>query len=80
MEDAWIGKVMAAGLIGLVLWGAVTLLVAEGELARRVRVVVGALLILIIGAVVVAIAGPGGLLIAVVVGGVLTWIIMGARK
>lgn len=79
-DEAWIGKVMAAGLIGLALWGITALLQAQGEGARRVRLVIGAAVALGAAAVLFAIAGPGGFFGALVVLAAAIWVFKGFNK
>lgn len=80
MEDAWIGKVMAAGLIGLVLWGITALLQARSEAARRARMVIGGALVLTVAWVVFLMAGPIGFIIVLAVLGAIVWIVKGSTK
>ena len=80
MEDAWIGKVMAAGLIGLALWGVTALLQARSEAARRARLVVGGAIVLLAAWIVFLMAGPVGFIIALAVVGAIVWIAKGSTK
>lgn len=80
MEDAWIGKVMAAGLIGLVLWGITALLQAKSESARRTRLVIGGALLLTIAWVVFMMVGPIGFITVLVIIGAIVWIAKGSTK
>ena len=80
MEDAWIGKVMAAGLIGLVLWGITALLQARSEAARRARIVIGGAFALIIAWIVFMIVGPVGFIIALAIIGAGVWIVKGSKS
>lgn len=80
MEDAWIGKVMAAGLIGLALWGVIALLEAQSEIARRARVVISGIIVLAVAWVVFMVAGPIGFIIALAVIGAIVWIAKGSTK
>lgn len=80
MEDAWIGKVMFVGLVGLVLWGITALLTAKGEGARRIRLVFGGALALGAAAVVFALGGPVAVLITLAVIGTGVWIAKGFKK
>lgn len=80
MEDAWIGKVMAAGLIGLVLWGITALLQARSEAAHRARMVIGGALALLAAWVVFLMAGPVGFIIVLAVIGAIVWIAKGSTK
>lgn len=80
MEDAWVGKVMFVGLVGLALWGITTLLTAKGEGARRIRLVFSGLLALGATAVVFALGGPVAVLITLAVIGTGVWIAQGFKK
>lgn len=80
MEDAWIGKVMAAGLIGLVLWGIMALLGAQSEAAHRARVVIGGALVLAVAGIVFMVVGPIGFIFALAVIGAIVWIAKGSTK
>ena len=80
MEDAWIGKVMAAGLIGLILWGITALLQARSGAARRARLVIGGALTLLVAWVVFMMVGPIGFIIALAVIGAIVWIAKGSTK
>jgi hypothetical protein len=79
-DQAWIGKVLFVGIVGLVIWAITALLQANGEGARRARRVLGGALVLAIGAILLAIGGPGLLAIVVVVGGAGVWIFKGIGK
>ena len=80
MSDNTIGKVMFVGLVIIAIWLISEVLTAKGEVARRFRLVVGAALLLGLGAAIIAVAGPGGLAITFIVVGAITWIIKGAKK
>jgi len=77
--DNIFGKVVVAGIIILVISAISALLSAKSEVARRIRIVLGVAIVLGLLAIVTAIAGPGGLAIVAVVGGVITWIVKGAK-
>lgn len=79
-SESWIGKVLVAGLIVLAIGGVDSLLSAKSEMARRARLVLGALLLLGVCAIALAVAGPGGLALLVGVVGTLAWIIKGYGK
>lgn len=80
MDDNVAGKIMAAGVILLILWGITAFLTARGEVARRARLVVGGAIALAVTAIWFSIAGPLGLAAALVVVGLLIWIFSGLRK
>lgn len=80
MGDNTIGKVMFVGLIIVAIWLIGEVLTAKGEVARRFRLVLGVALLLGVVAIILAVAGPGGLAVVLVVGGAITWIVKGARK
>lgn len=79
-NEAWIGKVLFAGAALLLIAAVGALLGATGEGARRIKLVLGALLALGALAFVVAVAGPGGLALAVIVTGVIIWIVRGFKS
>ena len=79
-NEAWIGKAMVAGIVILIISGISSLLSAKGEMARRIRLVLGALLLLGICAIALAVAGPGGLALLVGVVGTVAWVIKGYGK
>ena len=80
MDDFIFGKVMVAGLVFLVIVGIGALLEAKGEGARRIKLVLGAMLVLGLAAFIVGVAGLGGLLLVAIVIGVGTWIVRGFRR
>lgn len=80
MGDNTFGKVMFAGAVLLAVWLIGEALTAKGEVARRFRLVLGAALLLGLGAFILAVAGPGGLALALVVVGAITWILKGVKK
>lgn len=77
MEDAWIGKVLVAGIIGLVLWGVTALLQAKSDTAHRARVVIGGAIALGVAWVIFMVAGPVGFIITLAVIGAGAWIVKG---
>jgi len=79
-EEAWIGKVLFVGLVGLAIWGITALLQAKGEAAHRTRIVFGAVIGLAIAWVIFAVSGLIGVIIVAAVIGAVTWIIKGAKK
>jgi len=79
-DEAWIGKVMAAGLIGLTLWGITTLLRAKGEGARRVRLVIGVGVAIGVAAMLFALGGPVIFAVELVTLGAFIWIFKGFKK
>lgn len=80
MGDNTIGKVMFVGLVIVAIWLISEVLTAKGEIARRFRLVIGAALLLGVAAIILATAGPVGLVVVLVVVGAITWIIRGAKK
>lgn len=80
MEDAWIGKVMFVGLVGLALWGITALLTAKGEGARRIRLVFGGVLALGAAAVVFRLGGPVAAIITLAIIGAGVWVARGFNK
>ena len=78
MKDAWIGKVMFIGLVGLAIWLIQILFVSKTEVARRIRIVLACLVALVVVAGVFAAVGPVGLAITIVAIGVVIWIARGA--
>lgn len=77
MEDAWIGKVLFVGLVGLVLWGVTALLQSKAESAHRARVVFGGVIILGVAWVIFMVAGPVGFITVLAVLGAGAWIFKG---
>ena len=80
MEDAWIGKVLFAGIVGLVLWGVTALIQSKSETAKRARIVIGGALILAVAWAVFMAAGPVGFIITLAVIGAGAWIVNGKTK
>ncbi|GEM_PF-4197587 len=80
MQDAWIGKVMVVGIVGLVLWGITALLTAKGEGARRIRIVFGGVLALGAAAVVFALGGPVAVIITLAIIATGVWVVRGFKK
>lgn len=79
-DEAWIGKVMAAGAIGLALWGITALLQAKSEVARRVRIVLGVAVVLIALTAVGDEGGPVAVGLALAILGAGYWIFSGSKK
>lgn len=79
MENNFIGKVLFAGAVMLLIAGITALLNAKGEGPRRIRLLLGGLIILGLLALVLEAAGPGGLALVVVVIGAITWIVRGFK-
>lgn len=79
MEDAWIGKVLFVGIIGLVLWGITALLQSRSEAAGRARIVVGGAITLTVAWVIFLMAGPVGFIITLAVLGAGVWIVKGSK-
>lgn len=79
-DEAWIGKVLAVGLIGLVLWGITALLQARSEAARRTRIVLGVAIAIAVAAVWFMMVGPIGFAVTLVVLGAVFWIFSGSKK
>lgn len=79
-DQAWIGKVFFVGIVGLVIWGITALMQAKSEAARRVRIILGSLLALGIGAILFAVGGPGLLAGAIIAIAAITWIVKGFKK
>ena len=80
MEDAWIGKVLFVGTVGLALWGITALLQSKSEPARRARVAIGGLITLAVAWVIFLMAGPVGFIITLAVLGAGAWIVSGKTK
>lgn len=79
-NEAWIGKVMFVGIVGLVIWAITALLQAKSETAHRLRVVVGGALGLGVAWIVFAVAGPVGFVIVLAIIGAGIWIAQGSKK
>ncbi len=80
MEDAWIGKVLFAGIVVATLFGFSTLLRAKSESARRLRVILGGASALALAWVVFMMLGPIGFVIALAIGSAGVWIAKGSKK
>lgn len=78
MEDPWIGKVMFAGIVVVVIWAINALFTSKSEVARRTKIVLLGLLALGVVLGVFAAVGPIGLAVTVVAIGVVVWIARGA--
>lgn len=79
-DEAWIGKVLFVGIVGLAIWAITALMQAKSEVAHRVRVVLGAVVGLGIAWVIFAVSGPIGVLTVAAVIGATAWIIKGSKK
>lgn len=79
-NELWIGKVLAVGIFGLVIWGITALLQAKGEVARRIRMVLAGLITLAFGAFLFAGGGPGLVALVAAVIGIVVWIFRGKGK
>lgn len=79
-DQAWIGKVLFAGIVGLVIWGATALLQAKSEVARRVRVVIAGFMVLAFTSAIFAAYGPGGVITVGALIGIVIWIVKGRGK
>lgn len=79
-NEAWIGKAIVAGGVLLLIFIVGALLGAKGEGARRIKIVLAVLLGLGALAFVIAVAGPGGLALALIAIGVITWIVRGFKS
>lgn len=76
-HELWIGKVMAAGLIMLVVWGIISLATAKSEVARRIRVVVGIVVGLAVLSLLFFAYGPIGVVIVGAICGAIYWVAQG---
>lgn len=79
-DEAWIGKVLFVGIVGLVIWAVTALLQAKGEGARRVRLVIGGAIALGVTAMLFAMAGPAGFVGVLVVLCASIWVFKGFKK
>jgi hypothetical protein len=79
-DEAWIGKVLFVGIVGLVIWAITALLQAKSEGARRARVVIGGAIGLAVAWVVFMLAGPIGFIITLALAGAVIWIAKGTKK
>lgn len=79
-SEAWIGKVMFVGLVGLAIWAVTALLQGKSEGAHRLRVVIGGALALSAAAILFASAGPVGFIVVIAIIGACIWIFKGFKK
>jgi len=79
-DELWIGKVLFVGLASLTIWGVGALLTSRSEGARRIKVVIGGLITLSIGAILFAIGGPGLLAVGIIVVAIVIWVGRGFSK
>ena len=79
-DELWIGKVLAVGLFGLIIWAVTALLQAKSEVARRIRIVLAGLVVLAFGAFLFITGGPGLVALVVAVIGIVVWIFKGKGK
>lgn len=79
-EEAWIGKVLFVGIVGLIIWGIIALMQAKSEAAHRARVVLGGTIGLGIAWAIFAVSGPLGVLTVAAVIGATVWIVKGSKK
>ena len=80
MDESIIGKVLFVGIVGLVIWGIITLMQAKGEVARRFRLVVGGALGLVAAWVWFMMVGPVSFVITLGLVGAGLWIVKGSKK
>ena len=80
MEDNTFVKVVVVGLFALLIWGVTALLQAQGESARRARLVIGGALLLVLAWGVFTLAGPVGFLVIASIIGAITWVVKGSKK
>lgn len=79
-DEAWIGKVLFVGIVGLIIWAATALLQAKGEGARRLRFVIGGAAALGVAAILFALGGPVIFAIELATLGAFFWIFKGFKK
>lgn len=79
-DEAWIGKVLFVGLVGLVIWAITALLQAKGEGARRARLVIGGAIALGVAALLFALGGPIVFAVELVTLGAIIWIYKGYKN
>lgn len=79
-DEAWIGKVLFVGLVGLAIWAVTALLKAKGEGARRARRVIGGAAALGIAAMLFTLGGPVIFAVELVTLGAIIWIFKGFKK
>jgi hypothetical protein len=80
MDENFIGKVMAVGILVLAIWGAQALWSAQGEGFKRIRQLVGAAAVLFVGAILFTGLGPGAVVVVAAVIGTGVWIVRGFKK
>ncbi len=79
-DEAWIGKVLFVGIVGLFIWATTALLQAKGEGARRVRFVIGSAAALGIAALLFALGGPVVFAAELFTLGAIIWIYKGYKN
>jgi len=79
-DEAWIGKVLFVGIVGLCIWAIKALLTAKSEGARRTRLVLGSAAALGIAAMLFALGGPVVFAVELVTLGAIVWIFKGFKK
>lgn len=79
-DEAWIGKVLFVGIVGLAIWAVTALLRAKGEGARRARIVIGVAIALGVAAMLFALGGPVVFAVELVTVGAIVWIFKGFKK
>lgn len=79
-DEAWIGKVLFVGIVGLVIWAVTALLQAKGEAARRARIVIGGAIALGVAAMLFALSGPIIFAVELVTLGAIIWVFKGFKK
>lgn len=80
MEDNTTGKIIFIGLVALVIWGVSAFITAEGEAARRARLIIGSAIGLGVAAIWFLMVGPIGFAITAMVIGAGFWIAHGNNK
>lgn len=78
-DEAWIGKVLFVGIVGLIIWAATALLQAKGEGARRLRFVIGGAAALGVAAILFALGGPVIFAFELATLGAFIWIFKGYK-
>lgn len=79
-DEAWIGKVLFVGIVGLSIWAIKALLTAKSEGARRTRLVLGGAAALGIAAMLFTLGGPVIFAVELVTLGATIWIFKGFKK
>lgn len=79
-DEAWIGKVLFVGIVGLCIWAIKALLTAKSEGARRTRLVLGGAAALGIAAMLFTLGGPVIFAVELVTLGAIFWIFKGFKK